>query len=197
MFWPQFVLLATAAGLLLASDPAALAQKAPAQSAPVQAVMAQIPQGVLAQTVKIAAPSVGLLAEVSAEAGIPYVPAPKPNVVAVTDDAGASEARLCVRAGLGLSVPMMAGPQMTVEHGLIGCPTNTGGLPVVVLQDPVLQPPPSSRTGDYNLDVTVRYRLLRLKHLQVFASASDQGVGYSLNSPVSGNNLLLAMSLVF
>jgi hypothetical protein len=84
-----------------------------------------------------------------------------------------------------------------VEHGLFGCPTNTGGLPIIVLQDPVLQPPPTSRTGDYNLDVTVRYRLLQMKHMQVIASATEQGVGYSLSSPVSGNNLLLAMSLIF
>jgi hypothetical protein len=84
-----------------------------------------------------------------------------------------------------------------VEHGLFGCPTNTGGLPIVVLQDPALQAPPASRTGDYTLDVTVRYRVLRMRQMQLVASASEQGVGYSLNSPVSGNNLLLAMSLVF
>jgi hypothetical protein len=56
---------------------------------------------------------------------------------------------------------------------------------------------PPSRTGDYTLDVTVRYRVLRMRQMQLVASASEQGVGYSLNSPVSGNNLLLAMSLVF
>ncbi len=189
MFWPQFVLPATVASLMLACSAGAWAQT----SAHFEVSFATRTSA----PARTAAPTASLLAEVSAEAGIPYVPAPKPEVVSVTDDADASEARLCVRAGLGLSVPMMAGPQMTVEHGLIGCPTNTGGLPVVVLQDPALQPPPTSRTGDYNLDVTVRYRLLRLKHLQVFASASDQGVGYSLNGPVSGNNLLLGMSLVF
>jgi hypothetical protein len=86
---------------------------------------------------------------------------------------------------------------MTVEHGLYGCPTNTGGLPVVVLQDPLLQPPPTSRTGEYNLDVTVRYRLLQLTHMELVATAAEQGVGYSLDSPVSGNNLLLGMSLIF
>jgi hypothetical protein len=130
-------------------------------------------------------------------AGIPYLPAPKPDVIAVSDNADPTESRLCIRAGLGVSVPMMAGPQLTVEHGLFGCPTNTGGLPIVVVQDPALQPPPDSRAGDYNLNVTVRYRLVQLSHLQVVASASDQGVGYSLNSPVSGNNLLLAVSLIF
>jgi hypothetical protein len=172
MFWPQFLRPATVISLILASAPAALAQTAPNANS--------------------------LLAEVSAEAGIPYQPAPpKPGTVAISQIFDATESRLCVRAGLGLTVPMMAGPQLTVEHGVFGCPTNTGGLPVVVLQDPALQPPPASRTGDYNLDVTVRYRLLQLRHLQVIASASDQGVGYSLNSPVSGNNLLLAMSLIF
>jgi hypothetical protein len=171
MFWPKFVLSASVISLMLVSGPAALAHTAP--------------------------PVNRLLAEVSAEAGIPYLPAPRPSLVATTDDSDAMESRLCVRAGLGLSVPVMAGPQMTVEHGLFGCPTHTGGLPIVVLQDPALQPPPTSRTGDYNLDVTVRYRLLQLRHIQVIASASDQGVGYSLSSPVSGNNLLLAMSLIF
>ncbi len=171
MFWPQFVLSATVLGGLLAYGPAALAQTA--------------------------APANTLLAAVSAEAGIPYLPAPKPDAVAVSDNAGPTEQRLCVRAGLGLSAPVIAGPQMTVEHGLFGCPTNTGGLPIVVLKDPALQAPPTSRTGDYTLDVTVQYRLLQLKHMQVIANASDQGVGYSLNSPVSGNNLLVGMSLIF
>ncbi len=140
-----------------------------------------------------------MLASVSAQAGIAYNPGPPPGSGAarlpVTD--GPAESRLCVRAGLGLSVPAISGPQMTVESGLFGCPTNTGGLPVILLQDPALQPPPTSRPGDYNLDLTVRYRLLRMKQMQLVASASDQGVGYSLNSPVSGNNLLLAMSLIF
>jgi hypothetical protein len=171
MFWPQFTFPASVIALMLALGPAALAQSAP--------------------------PANTLLAEVSAEAGIPYLPAPKAATVALSETFDATESRLCVRAGLGLTVPMMAGPPMTVEHGLFGCPTNTGGLPVVVLQDPALQAPPTSRTGEYNLDVTVRYRLLQLRHMQVIASASDQGVGYSLDSPVSGNNLMLSMSLIF
>jgi hypothetical protein len=168
MFQPQLILSAAVISFMLASGPAALAQTAPAMNT--------------------------LLAMVSAEAGIPYLPARKPARPEATD---AAEQRLCVRAGLGLSVPVIAGPQMTVEHGLFGCPTNTGGLPIIVLQDPALQPPPTSRTGDYNLDVTVRYRVLQMKRMQVIASASEQGVGYSLTSPVSGNNLLLAMSLIF
>ena len=167
MFSPQFN-LAAILGLVLASAPAALAQTA--------------------------APGYALQASVSAQAGIPYLPAPQASAADSTDDI---EPPLCVRAGLGLSVPVIAGPQLTVEHGLYGCPTNTGGLPIVVLQVPTLQAPPSSRTGDYNLDVTVRYRLLQLRQMQLVASASEQGVGYSLDSPVSGNNLLLAMSLIF
>jgi hypothetical protein len=170
MFQPQFSFAAIMA-LSLVFGPPALAQTASTTNA--------------------------LLASVSAEAGIPYLPAPKPGATALPAAMDATEPPLCVRAGLGLSVPVMAGPQMTVEHGLFGCPTNTGGLPIIVLQDPVLQPPPTSRTGDYNLDVTVRYRLLQMKHMQVIASATEQGVGYSLSSPVSGNNLLLAMSLIF
>jgi hypothetical protein len=169
MFWPRFVLSTMVLCVMLTSGKAALAQTA--------------------------SPANALLAAVSAEAGIPYLPAPV--VVALSDAADPAQSRLCVRAGLGLSVPVIAGPQMTVEHGLFGCPTNTGGLPIVVLQDPALQAPPASRTGDYTLDVTVRYRVLRMRQMQLVASASEQGVGYSLNSPVSGNNLLLAMSLVF
>jgi hypothetical protein len=171
MFWPQFALPAAVAGLMLTTGPAALAQAT--------------------------APANTLLAEVSAQAGIPFLPAPKPDTIATSDNADATESRLCLRAGMGLSVPMMAGPPMTVEHGLYGCPTNTGGLPVVVLQDPLLQPPPTSRTGEYNLDVTVRYRLLQLTHMELVATAAEQGVGYSLDSPVSGNNLLLGISLIF
>ena len=183
MFWPQFNVPATAIGLLVAFGSTALAQTL-TQTAAQTGAQTQVDANTL-------------LAEVSEQAGIPYVPAPKPVTAAVSDMADPSESRLCVRAGLGLSVPVIAGPQMTVEHGLFGCPTNTGGLPIVVLQDPTLQAPPTSRTGDYNLDVTIRYRVLQMKRMQLVASASDQGVGYSLNSPVSGNNLLLAMSLIF
>jgi hypothetical protein len=185
MFWPQFTF-----ALILASAPAAVAQTLSISGTTTYRAQ---PSAAAAQ-----AKTDAILAALSAEAGIPYLPAAKPGVIA-TLSAGAepTESRLCVRAGVGLSVPVMAGPQMTVEHGLFGCPTNSGGLPIVVLQDPALQPPPTTRTGDYTVDLTVRYRLLMLKHVQVLAVASEQGVGYSLNSPVSGNNLLVGMSLVF
>jgi hypothetical protein len=177
MFWPQLSRAALAFGLVSASGAVAFAQTATPGP----------------QT------TATLLASVSAQAGIPYNPVPRPGsgTAGLPGADAPGESRLCVRAGLGLSLPAISGPQMTVESGLFGCPTNTGGLPIILLQDPALQPPPTSRPGDYNLDLTVRYRLLRMKQMQVVASASDQGVGYSLNSPVSGNNLLLAMSLIF
>jgi hypothetical protein len=177
MFWPQLRPAALAIALISAPGSVAFAQTA-----------APAPQA-----------TATLLASVSAQAGIPYNPAPQPGsrAAGLPGADTPTESRLCVRAGMGLSVPEIAGPPMTVESGLFGCPTNTGGLPVIVLQDPTLQPPPTSRTGEYNLDLTVRYRLLRVKQMQLVASASDQGVGYSMNTPVSGNNLLFAMSLIF
>jgi hypothetical protein len=181
MFWPRFVVPLIVIGPILAFGSGAHAQ-----------TITGTITGTIAQTNT-------LLAQVSAQAGIPFVPAPAPGAraILVSETAEPTESRLCVRAGLGLSVPEISGPQMTLEHGLFGCPTNTGGLPVVVIQDPSLQAPPASRTGEYNLNVTLRYRLLQVKQVQLVASASDQGVAYSLNSPVSGNNLLLAMSLIF
>jgi hypothetical protein len=200
MFWPQFSGVAAAVSLMLLSAPMAWAQSVAAAPAtpPSIAVSGAVDyrQGTTAAAAQ--AKTDAMLATLSAEAGIPYLPSAKAAAAAtVTDNVAPTESRLCVRAGVGLSVPVIAGPQMTVEHGLIGCPTNTGGLPIVVVQDPALQAPPTTRTGDYNVDITVRYRLLQLKHMQVLAVASEQGVGYSLSSPVSGNNLLLGMSLVF
>ena len=58
---------------------------------------------------------------VSAPAGIPYLRASKLSTIATSVDADATEQRICVRAGLGLSVPRMACLQMTAEHGLFGC----------------------------------------------------------------------------
>ncbi|MBW4021563.1 MAG: hypothetical protein HIU92_00255 [Proteobacteria bacterium] len=195
MFRPYYMSAAVLA-LLVASAPLALAQQEAEPAATLQSTMT-----FRAQPAALAAPSDAILTALSAEAGIPYLPkrteAMAPTTVSATATDGTDESRLCVRAGLGLSVPVMAGSTMTVEHGLIGCPTHTGGLPIVVLQDPVLQPPPASRTGDYNIDLTLRYRVLQLKHIQIVATASEQGVGYSLDSPVSGNNLMLAMSLIF
>jgi hypothetical protein len=190
MFWPQFNLLAVAASLIVAFAPAASAQSL--------SVSGSVTYRARASAAGLQARTDAMLAALSAQAGIPYLPsAHATETSSVSDDSEPTESRLCVRAGLGLSVPVIAGPQMTVEHGLIGCPTDTGGLPVVVVQDPSLQAPPTTRTGDYNLDLTVRYRLLRSKHVQVLAVASEQAVGYSLGEPVSGNNMMLGMALVF
>jgi hypothetical protein len=138
------------------------------------------------------------LAALSAEAGIPFIakPAVQTSVTGPTE-VDVREPPLCVRAGVSLNPAVMAGPQMTVEHGLIGCPTNTGGLPIIVVQDPTLDAPPTSRSGQYNLDVTMRYRLMELQRLQLIASVTEQGVGYSLDSPVGGNNILAALTLMF
>jgi hypothetical protein len=198
MFWPQFSLPAAIASLLLGSMPVALAQTTAPAGSPSIVISGSVAFGPKATAVAAQAKTDAMLAALSAEAGIPYVPAAKAGALPpISDDAALTESRLCVRAGLGLSVPMYSGPQMVVEHGLIGCPTDTGGLPIVVIQDPALQAPPTARTGEYNVDLTIRYRLLQLKHLQLLAVAAEQGVGYSLNGPVSGNNLLVGMSLVF
>jgi hypothetical protein len=200
MFWPQFSVATAAISLMLPFAPLALAQTAaPSPSiAPSISVSGSMAYGRSATAAAAQAKTDAMLAALSAEAGIPFLPTAKTATAAtMTDTVETTESRLCVRAGVGLSVPVIAGPQMTVEHGLIGCPTNTGGLPIVVVQDPALQAPPTTRTGDYNLDITIRYRLLQVKHMQVLAVASEQGLGYSLSSPVSGNNVLLGMSLVF
>jgi hypothetical protein len=204
MFWPQFGVAAATIGLMplfaALHPPVALAQTAGSSRSipPSISVSASVAYGRSTTAAAAQAKTDAILAALSAEAGIPFLPTAKAAFGAtMTDNSQPTESRLCVRAGVGLSVPVFAGPQMTVEHGLIGCPTNTGGLPIVVIQDPALQAPPATRTGDYNLDITVRYRLLQLKHMQVLAVASEQGVGYSLSSPVSGNNLLLGMSLLF
>lgn len=196
MFLPQFS-LSWSSGALCALLVLAIAPVARAQTTPPTATL----HGTLVYRAgpTVPGPMEATFAALSAAAGIPYLPNPASaaSVSAVRDNAAVEDAPLCVRAGVGLSVPVMAGPPMTVEHGLIGCPTNTGGLPVIVVQDPALQAPPTSRTGDYNLDVTVRYRLLQLRHMQFVASIAEQGVGYSLDSPVSGNNILASLSVIF
>ena len=77
---------------------------------------------------------------------------------------------------------------MTVEHGLIGCPTNTGGLPVIVVQDPALQPPPDQSDRAITILTSLFGIAFSSSHMQFVASIAEQGVGYSLDSPVSGNN---------
>jgi hypothetical protein len=142
--------------------------------------------------------AMAMLAALSSEAGIPFFPKPEAHKNAVALHQGENpDPALCIRAGVSLNPAVMSGPQMTVEHGLVGCPTNTAGIPLVVVQDPALQAPPSSRTGQYNLDVTVRYRLIEMKRVQVIASVTEQGVAYTLDSPVSGNNLLAALTVMF
>jgi hypothetical protein len=201
MFWSQFGLSRMITGMvvtgfLLAATPMALAQTASPVTPPSVTIHSVTVYG---QEPAAQAKTDAILAALSSEAGVPYLRPSKAlaGLPAILENDQQTVPPLCVRAGVGLSLPMMAGPQMIVEHGLIGCPTNTGGLPVIVTQDPALQPPPTSRTGDYNLDVTVRYRLLQLRRMQIIASVSEQGVAYSVDTPVSGNNLLLAMSVIF
>ena len=197
MFLPQFNLPWSAFGAFCAFVFLVIAPVARAQTPPPSVTLHDT---MVYRAGSIApAPMEATFAALSAEAGIPYWPsaASAASARAVRETAAVEDPALCVRAGVGLSVPVMAGPPMTVEHGLIGCPTNTGGLPVIVVQDPALQAPPTSRAGDYNLDVTLRYRLLQLRHMQFLASIAEQGVGYSLGSPVSGNNLLAALSVIF
>lgn len=139
-----------------------------------------------------------LLAALSAEAGVPFFTAAQARRHHPVQTAQAPlPPPLCLRAGVGLSAAVMSGSQMTVEHGLVGCQTETAGLPITVSPDPALQPPPTSRTGNYSVDVSLRYRLLQRKQLQIEASLTDQGLAYSLDSPISGNNLLAAMSVRF
>lgn len=144
--------------------------------------------------------AMALLASLSAEAGIPFFAKPEEPTararLAATRRAEADPA-LCIRAGVSVNPAVMSGPQMTLEHGLVGCPTQTAGLPVIVVQDPALEPPPTSRTGEYNLDVTMRYRLLAQDHVQLMATLTEQALSYSLDSPITGNNLLAGLTMMF
>jgi hypothetical protein len=178
MFLPQFSTLllrsAIGLGLLLGSATAALAQGAPASGT--------------------AAKPGSVLATLSAEAGLPFIVTTRAPPAQETPP---EDPALCLRAGFGLSAEAMSGTQMTVEHGLLGCKTETAGLPITVSADPAMTPPPASRTGDYSLDLSLRYRVLRRKHLQVVATIAEQALAYSLTSPVRGNNVLASMSLLF
>ena len=143
--------------------------------------------------------ALAMLAALSAEAGIPFIADPDAKTVAVAlpHPQEVADPALCIRAGVSLNPAVMSGKGMTVEHGLIGCPTDTAGLPIIVSQDPALEPPPTSRTGLYGLDVTMRYRLLQQDHVKLIASLTEQGLAYSMDSPISGNNFLAALTVMF
>lgn len=138
--------------------------------------------------------TLAMLAQLSSEAGVPFFSKPEPQRAA---QAATVEPPLCIRAGLGLNPAVLSGPQMTVEHGVLGCPTSTAGLPIVVVQGPALEAPPTSRAGEYDVNLTMRYRLMARKRMQVIATVTDQGLAYTLNSPISGNNLIAALTLIF
>lgn len=197
MLLPQLpsalIRVAVALGLLGASNTAALAQTAP-QHLVLRATKTYHPQkSATAQTD-------ALLAALSAEAGVPFFATPQAasrHPVTVTQSQTSVDPALCLRAGVGISAAVMSGSQVNVEHGIIGCHTETAGLPISVSPDPALQPPPTSRTGEYTVDLTLRYRLLQRKRVQVEASLTDQGLAYSIDRPISGNNLVAAMSVKF
>jgi hypothetical protein len=185
MFWPHSNAAVLAACLLLGTTGLADAQSAPVAAIDVSG----------AKVVPTKPTNNALFAEISAEAGIPYIPTPPASGARVAADTPTPP--LCIRAGVGVAIPVLNTPVMTMEHGILGCPTNTDGLPFVLTKDPDLQAPPNSRTGDYNLDVTVRYRLLQTKHIVVMANASAQAIGYSLDEPLTGNNVMVSVSLIF
>jgi hypothetical protein len=197
MFLPQLTpsLTALAVGLALlgASGTAALAQTPP------QRLVLHATKADHAQTATTASAD-AMLASLSAAAGIPFFTAAqltKHRAPSADQAQTPADPALCLRAGVGISAAVMTGSQVNVEHGLIGCHTETAGLPISVSPDPALQPPPTSRTGQYTVDLTLRYRLLQRKRVQVEASLTDQGLAYSIDRPISGNNLVAAMSVHF
>jgi hypothetical protein len=165
-----------------------------------EAQVVQPPTTVLSGTIVVQGgaakvPGDDLLAAVSAAAGIPYSATPRVAGAATANEPISPP--LCVRAGVGLAIPVLNTPVMTMEHGIVGCPTETAGMPFLLTKDPDLQTPLGARTGDYNLDVTVKYRLLQLKHMQLLANASAQAIGYGMGEPITGNNVMLSVSLIF
>ncbi|HTH99666.1 MAG TPA: hypothetical protein VL752_01870 [Acidisoma sp.] len=197
MFLPQLtpalIRLAVALGLLGASTTVALAQTAP-QRLVLHATRTYQAQGAAS------AGSDAMLASLSAEAGVPFftaAEAAKRRAPIGDQTQTPLDPALCLRAGVGISAAVMTGSQVNVQHGIIGCHTETAGLPISVSPDPALQPPPTSRTGEYTVDLSLRYRLLQRKRLQVEASLTEQGLAYSIDSPISGNNLVAAMSVQF
>lgn len=189
------------AGLLLSSGTSALAQMVPEAGMQSHAFHRVFHRVFHRHGLRSTTHTDAILAALSAEAGVPFFTtaeaARRTRIAAAPAARTETEPALCVRAGVGISPAVMSGSEMTVEHGLIGCRTETAGLPITVSRDPAMQPPPASRTGEYNLDLSLRYRVLRLQHMQVEASVTEQGVAYSIDSPVSGNNVLAAMSVLF
>jgi hypothetical protein len=145
--------------------------------------------------------ALAMLAALSAEAGIPFIAQPDAKSVTVAVSLAhpqdVTDPALCIRAGVSMNPAVMSGPPMTLEHGLVGCPTNTAGLPVVLVQDPALAPPPNSRTGQYDVDLTMHYRLLERDRVKLIASLTEQGLGYSMDSAITGNNVLAALTMDF
>lgn len=191
MFLPQLITgprLALACGLVLAGTATARAQTAG--------------HSLRLETTRhyhAASRTNAMLAALSAEAGIPFfaTPALAQRAEARGETSTPVDPALCLRAGVGLSAAVMSGSQVNVEHGILGCRTETAGLPITVSSDPAMAPPPTSRTGEYSVDLMLRYRLLHRQRLQVEASLIDQALAYSIDSPISGNNLLAAMSVQF
>ncbi|MCB8875349.1 hypothetical protein [Acidisoma silvae] len=201
MFWPRFgrALRKTALVTALLTLPAAAASA--------QTIGYGSSAQVTISTVKVYkakhadSRALALLAALSAEAGIPFFAKPpaKPVTVAVAlvHPQEAPDPALCIRAGVSVNPAVMAGPPMTLEHGVVGCPTDTAGIPVVLVQDPALAPPPTSRSGQYDVDVTMRYRLMERDRVKLIASLTEQGLAYSMDSAISGNNFLAALTMDF
>ncbi|MCB8881005.1 hypothetical protein ACELLULO517_12235 [Acidisoma cellulosilytica] len=145
--------------------------------------------------------ALAMLAALSAEAGIPFIAKPdaQPVMVAVSlaHPQDVTDPALCIRAGVSVNPAVMSGPPMTLEHGLVGCPTDTAGIPVVLVQDPALAPPPTSRAGQYDVDVTLHYRLMERDRVKLIASLTEQGLAYTMDSAISGNNFLAALTMDF
>ncbi len=199
MFWPSFEQAVSRAGIAIGL-----------LSLPAGAAFAQAAAAVSGTTVRLQAvtayhagaadnpQALAMLAALSSAAGIPFFPKPGPGETALGLHQGQTpDPALCIRAGASLAPAVMSGPQMTVEHGLVGCPTKTDGFPVVIVQDPALAAPPTARSGEYDVDLTMRYRLIEQQHVRLIASVTEQGLGYSLDSPISGNNLVAALTLTF
>ena len=201
MFWPRFERAVQRVALVSALI------AAPATAAMAQTIGYAAPAEITVHAVTIyhakkadGGRAMALLAALSAEAGIPFFAKPKPvamAAVALPHPVEDTSPALCIKAGVSVNPAVMSGPQMTLEHGVVGCPTDTAGIPVALVQDPALAAPPTARSGQYDVDVTMRYRLLERDRIKLIASLTEQGLAYTMNSPISGNNFLAALTMDF
>ncbi len=139
------------------------------------------------------------LAALAKTAGLSFTATHRASAIAATGaKATTRNPAFCMRAGLGLTIPQLDTPLISMVRPVVGCETAPSPLHVSVIRGKLSQPPlPGSADGEYDLGLQMQYRLWQKRDMQLLAKGGVDAVGYGSESPLRGDSVQVGLTLQF